>query len=214
MELNRLIDHTLLTQEAGLKEVEKLCREAVEYNFYSVMVNPIWVKTVNEILSGTAVKIGSVAGFPLGANLIGIKAEEAIKAVADGADEIDLVANISALANDQIHLVENEIKVVRDALPFNIILKVIIESNKLSVEQQKEAAKVVINGGAQIVKTGTGFFGPVTIQQIETLKETVGDQIEIKAAGGIKTLSFCQDLITAGANRIGSSSSVSIMQQI
>lgn len=213
MNFSKFIDHTLLTQEADLEDIKKLCREAFEFDFYSVIINPILVKTARQALLGTEIKIGAVAGFPLGANLTEIKLQEALKAVADGADEIDLVANISALAHNEFNRAEDEISVIRQALPYNTVLKVIIESNKLSVEQQKNAAQAVINGGAQMVKSGTGFFGPVTISQIETLKHAVGDQIEIKAAGGIKTLSFCHNLVKAGASRIGSSSSVSIIKE-
>lgn len=214
MKINQMIDHTELKQEASEEEIKKLCAEALEYNFYSVMINPVWVKLARQELTGSKIKVGTVVGFPLGANRTEIKKQEALLAVADGADEIDLVANISGLANDQFEPVEDEIKIIREALPYNTILKVIIESNKLSIEQQQKAAKIVLSAGAQMVKSGTGFFGPVTIQQIETLKEAIGDKIEIKAAGGIKTLSFCYDLISAGASRIGCSASVAIMNEL
>jgi len=153
----------------------------------------------------------SVAGFPLSASRPDVKLFEATKGVSDGASEIDMVANVGWLASERYTDVEDEIRLLRKGLPYNVVLKVIIEAGKLSPEQQVEATKCVINGGAQFVKTCTGFFGGATVEQVRTLHKAAGGQIEVKASGGIKTLEQCRKLLTAGATRLGSSSSVAIM---
>ncbi len=212
--LNRKFDHATLHSEVTEKEIIKCCEEAIEYDFYSVAINPVWVKSAAEFLSGSKVKILSVSGFPLGASRTDVKVIEAIKGVDDGAHEIDMVANIGWLASGKYSEVEREIEIIRENLPFNVLLKVIIEAGKLSIEQQIEATKCVMNGGAQFVKTCTGFFGGATIEQVKTLKSVSKDKIEVKASGGIKTLKQCKDLIEAGADRLGSSSSVNIIHEL
>jgi len=212
-ELAALFDHAALMPEVGEAEIEQVCREAAEFGFFSVAVNPIWVTQCTEHLRGTTVKILSVSGFPLAANRTDIKVAEAAKGVADGAHEIDMVANVGWLASNRFLEAEQEITAVRRDLPHNIILKVIIEAGKLTTEQQKQATRAVINGGAQFVKTCTGFFGGATVEQVQTLAEAAGGKIEVKASGGIKTLSQSLDLVEAGSTRLGSSSSVSIMRE-
>ncbi|RKX20878.1 MAG: deoxyribose-phosphate aldolase [Candidatus Zixiibacteriota bacterium] len=212
--LNRKFDHATLHSEVTEKDIIKCCKEAIEYNFYSVAINPVWVKVAANFLSTSDVKILSVSGFPLGAARTDVKVIEAIKGVDDGAHEIDMVANIGWLASDRYSEVEREIEIIRENLPFNVLLKVIIEAGKLNIEQQIEATKCVMNGGAQFVKTCTGFFGGATIEQVNVLKSIAKDKIKVKASGGIRTLKQCKELIEAGANRLGSSSSVSIMHEL
>ncbi|MFQ6008670.1 MAG: deoxyribose-phosphate aldolase, partial [Candidatus Zixiibacteriota bacterium] len=164
-------------------------------------------------LQGSSIKILSVAGFPLGASRTDIKVMEAVKGIRDGAHEIDMVANIGWLVSDRFSQAEKEIAEVRKALPYNVILKVIIEASFLSEEQQVAATKSVINGGAQFVKTCTGFFGGATVEQVRTLYHAASGQIEVKASGGIRTLKQCWQLLEAGATRLGSSASVAIMKE-
>jgi len=211
--LNNYFDHTALKPDVNERAITNLCKEAIKYNFFAVAVNPIWVKTAAEIVQGTNVKVVSTVAFPLGANRTDIKTDEAARAVSDGADEIDMVANIGWLKSGEFAKVEQEIKNVRKSVPFNVLLKVIIECSLLTKPEQISAAKAVINGGAQFVKTSTGFSGGVTFEQVKILFEAVSGQIEVKASGGIKTARQCQELIECGASRLGSSSSVAIVQE-
>jgi len=212
--LNKRFDHAALKPEVDEAAVRKLCREAADYQFYSVAVNPCWVASAVEVLRGTDVLVLSVSGFPLGAARTDIKVIEAAKDVSDGAREIDMVANIGWAVSNRWRDVEQEIKIVRENLPHNVLLKVIIEAGKLTVQQQREATKCVINGGAQFVKTCTGFFGGATVEQAKTLSEAAEGQIEVKASGGIRSLEQCLQLLEAGATRLGSSASVSIMGEV
>lgn len=210
--LNRYFDHTNLNIDASEKNIERLCDEALKYDFYSVVVNPVWVSFAKKYLQNSNIKITSVAGYPLGANRTDLKILEAVKAVNDGADEIDMVANVGHLVSNQFSKVEDEIKQIRQKLPYNIILKVIIEAGKLTESQQISSVELIIDGGAQFVKTSTGFFGGATKDQIERLHKAANDRINIKASGEIRTLNDCLALINNGAVRIGSSSSVKIME--
>ncbi len=212
--LNQRFDHATLHSEVDDKAIEIICQEAIEHKFFSIAINPVWTKKAAELTQGTDVKILSVSGFPLGASRTDIKVVEAVKGVNDGAHEIDMVANIGWLASDQFSKAEEEIKIIRENLPYNVILKVIIEAGKLSEAQQIEASKCVVNGGAQFVKTCTGFFGGATVDQVATLYKAVENQIEVKASGGIRTLEQCHALLEAGATRLGSSSSVSILKEL
>jgi len=212
--LHRRFDHAALKPEVNEAAIRRLCHEAREYEFYSVAVNPIWVITARDALRGSKVKILSVSGFPLGASRTDIKVLEAVKGVRDGAHEIDMVANIGWLAASRFHQAEEEIAKVRKALPYNVVLKVIIEAGCLTEKQQVEATKAVINGGAQFVKTCTGFFGGATVEQVRTLYNAAVGQIEVKASGGIRTLEQCRQLLEAGATRLGSSVSVAIMKEL
>ncbi len=213
-DLNRRFDHAALKPEVDEKTVRKLCREAIEHDFYSVAINPAWIRTAADELRGSNVKILSVAGFPLSAARTEVKLFEAVKGVDDGAHEIDMVANVGWLVSNRFKEVEAEISEIRNKLPFNIVLKVIIEAGKLSIEQQVEAVKCVIYGGAQFVKTCTGFFGGATVEQVQTLHKAAGGKIEVKASGGIRTLEQCRELLAAGATRLGSSASVDIMAEL
>jgi len=211
--INRYFDHAALTPDVDEIAINKLCKEAVEYKFFAVAVNPIWVRTAAEIVRSTNIKVVSTVAFPLGANRTDIKTDEAARAVSDGADEIDMVANIGWLKSGEFAKVEQEIKEIRKSVPFNVLLKVIIECSLLTKPEKISAAKAVVNGGAQFVKTSTGFEGGVTLEQVKILFKAVGDQIEVKASGGIKTARQCRQLIECGASRLGSSSSVAIVQE-
>lgn len=212
--LNRRFDHAALKPEVTEKDIIKLCRDAVKYDFFSVAVNPVWVKTARKELTGKNTRILSVAGFPLGASRTDIKINEAVKSVNDGASEIDIVANIGWLVSNNYSQVEREIAEIRNNLPYNVILKVIIEAGKLTKPQQVAATRCVVNGGAQFVKTCTGFFGGTDVLQVSTLFQAAQGKIEVKASGGIRTLEDCQNLLKVGASRLGSSASVAIMKEL
>ena len=211
--LNQRFDHAALKPEVTEQDIETLCHEAIKYNFYSVAINPVWVKTAARTLRGSPVKILSVSGFPLGASRTDVKVIEAVKGASDGADEIDMVANVGWLTVDRFKDAEEEIRIIRENLPYNVVLKVIIEAGKLTQHQQTEATRCVAHAGAQFVKTCTGFFGGATVEQVETLCSAADGKIEIKAYGGIRTLKQCQELLKAGAARLGSSASVDIIKE-
>lgn len=211
MELNQLIDHTLLRPEAMEADVERLCLEAIAYHFYAVVVNPVFVQLASDRLKGSGVKTCSVAGFPLGANRTEIKVVEACRAVEDGAEEIDVVANIGWLAAGRTSEAAKELQAIRRALPEGVILKVIIETPVLGPELWPDAVRAVVDSGADFVKTATGFFGSTPVDHVVRLVEYVGGRIKVKAAGGIRTADQARAMISAGAARIGSSSSVAIV---
>ncbi|MFQ5499273.1 MAG: deoxyribose-phosphate aldolase [Candidatus Zixiibacteriota bacterium] len=213
-DLHRYFDHAALKPEVTEQQIIRLCAEARRFGFFAVAVNPVWVTTAHKECTGSSVQVLSVSGFPLGAARTDVKVIEAVKAVSDGASEIDMVANIGWLVDGQTKKAEEEIAEVRSNLPFNVILKVIIEAGKLQEQQQLEATKAVLGGGAQFVKTCTGFFGGATVEQVRTLRRAAGQNLGVKASGGIRTLQQCQDLIDAGADRLGSSASADIMKEL
>jgi deoxyribose-phosphate aldolase len=212
-QLHSRIEHALLHAEADESAIRRLCAEAIEYDLYAAVVNPVWVKVAAEALFESKVCLVSVVGFPLGANRTDIKVAEAVEAAQDGAHEIDMVANIGWLASNQFSEVAAEIRKVRRQLPPEIILKVIIEAGKLTDHQQIGSVMAVINGGAQFVKTSTGFFGRATVDQVKRLAVSAAGRIQVKASGGIKTVEDCCQLLQAGATRLGSSSGPAIMRQ-
>ncbi len=212
-ELNKYFDHSLLYPETKLEDIISLCRDALEYNFFGIAINPCWVIDAKKELFGSDVKIISVSGFPLSANRVDIKVAEAVLGVEDGADEIDMVANVGYLAMGEYGLVEKEIAEVRKNLPEDILLKVIIEAPRITARAQIDAVKVIINAGAEYVKTATGFFGGATVEIVERLHKTAEGEIKVKASGGIRDLQSVEQLINAGADRIGSSASVKIMEE-
>jgi len=214
MNLTRRIDHTALKSSVTETDIITLCREASEHDFFAVVVNPVWVKPAVHQLSGSRTIVCSVAGFPLGANRVDLKMKEAALAAEDGAIEIDMVANIGWLLSDRFSAVEDEIRQVRGIIPAEVALKVIIEAGHLSHTQQTSATRAVINGRAQFVKTGTGFGEGVTVDQVRNLCSAADGRIQVKAAGGIRTLEQCRHLIEAGASRLGTSSSVRIMAEL
>lgn len=210
--INRLIDHTILKPEATMEDIRKLCIEAKEYNFYSVCVNSAYVNVAYNFLLHSDVKVCSVVGFPLGAMIKEAKAYEAKFAVDSGAHEIDMVANIGFLKSKKIDLFERDIKKVREAC-YASVLKVIIETCLLTDKEKVLACQVAKEYGADFVKTSTGFStGGATEHDIELMRKTVGDKMGVKASGGIKTYEDAVKMINAGANRLGTSGGIAIME--
>ncbi len=210
--LAKYIDHTLLKPDATAYEINKLCEEAVKYGFATVCVNPIYTKRCADNLLGTDVGVCTVVGFPLGANTTASKVFETKQAIEDGAREVDMVLNIAALKNGIDEYVEYDIfRVVRECNPI-AKLKVIIETCLLNEEEKIKACEIVMNAGADFVKTSTGFsVGGATVEDIRLMKKTVGNNIGIKASGGIRDYKTAIQMIQAGATRIGSSSSINIV---
>ena len=213
-EFPAFIDHTLLKPEATEREIVALCQEAAEFHFGAVCVNPCDVVLAAESLRGTKIGIVSVVSFPLGKCRTETKVIEALSAVDDGATEIDMVANRGLLVDNRLSEYEADIRKVRRNLPPEVILKVILEVGALSPLQIEQAVEMSVNAGAEFVKSSTGFFGGCTLEQIETLVRLAGGRIKVKASGGIRTLEACQKLITAGADRIGTSAGVSIFREL
>ncbi|MCH7497929.1 MAG: deoxyribose-phosphate aldolase [Candidatus Marinimicrobia bacterium] len=206
-----MIDHTLLKSDATEEEITRLCREAREYGFASVCVNPVWVRLCKELLVGTAVKVATVIGFPLGAVPSQAKAEEVAQAVADGADELDMVMNIGFLKSGRIQEVEEDIRQVVQAAGGRKV-KVIIETALLTDEEKIKACILAERAGARYVKTSTGFSqGGATVHDIALMRHVVGERLGVKAAGGIHTAEEARQLVAAGASRIGSSASIAIV---
>ena len=214
MNIAQMIDHSLLKSEVTKEEIRRLCEEGKKYGFASVCVNPVWVSLCADFLRGSSVRICTVSGFPLGANKTETKVKEAEIAIKEGADEIDMVANIGALKSGDFKLVEEDIKAVRQAIGKEKILKVIIETAVLTNEEKTRATQITIDCGADFVKTSTGFGYPgATVEDVKLLKKVVGDKIGIKASGGIRDYETALKLIQAGATRIGTSSGVKIVEQ-
>ena len=212
-EMAKYIDHTVLKPEADQTAFDKLCEEAGEYRFKAVCVNSNRVWYVAKKLHGTGVEICSVVGFPLGAMDSRAKAFEAQVAVENGATELDMVMNIGALKSGDIKTVEKDIQAVRTAAPRPIILKVIIETCLLSDEEKILACNLAENAGADFVKTSTGFStGGAVVEDIALMRKTVGPDMGVKASGGIKNWNDAISMIEAGANRLGVSSGVAIIQ--
>ena len=214
MNIAKMIDHSLLKPDATRTQIKQLCKEGRKYNFATVCVNPVWVKLCKKLLAGSTAKICTVSGFPLGASKPEVKAREAEMAIKDGADEIDMVMNVGAFKSGDFKSVEEDIKAVRRAIGNDKILKVIIEAGLLTNEEKVKATEIVKSGGADFVKTSTGFgYGGATIEDVKLLRKIAGDKIGVKASGGIRDYQTAMNLIQAGANRIGTSSGVRIMQE-
>ena len=212
MNLASYIDHTLLKAEATFGQIETLCKQAIQYRFASVCINPSYVRFCRGILKKEEVAICSVVGFPLGANLTVVKAFEAENAIRDGATEIDMVMNVGAFKDKRFDYVLGDIKKVKQICG-NIILKVIIETAYLNDEDKVDACFICRDAGADFVKTSTGFApAGATIKDIKLFKKTIGDSLKIKAAGGIKNRATAEAMIRAGADRLGTSSSIAIIE--
>ncbi len=208
---NKLIDHTLLKANATKGDITKLCDEAMQYDFASVCVNPVWVSYCAEYLKESDVRVCTVIGFPLGANTSQVKAYEAKMAIEEGADEVDMVINIGALKAGDMDTVYQDIQTVVDASQGHCV-KVIIETCLLTDEEKVLACQQAMKAKATFVKTSTGFStGGATIQDVALMKQTVGDQCEVKASGGVKTFEDMEAMVRAGASRIGTSSGISLM---
>lgn len=211
-ELARMIDHTLLRPTASREEIIRLCDEAKEYGFASVCVNPCYVSLAAQRLRLTNVKVCSVVGFPLGANRPDAKVFEAERAISDGAQEIDMVANIGALKSGDHELVKRDIAGVVEACRAVVVSKVIIEAALLTDEEKVTICKIARAAGADFVKTSTGFGpGGATARDVSLMREAVGGEIGVKAAGGIGDIQTAREMVAAGASRIGASASVKIV---
>lgn len=205
MNYNRMIDHTLLAPDATESQIKKICDEAKEHHFASVCVNPSWVSFCAKELKGTDSKVCTVIGFPLGATSTKSKEEELKQAIADGAEELDMVINIGKLKDHQDEYVENEIHALKQ-LCGNLVLKVIIETCLLTDEEKVRVCLLAKKAGADFVKTSTGFSkGGATKEDVALMRKTVGPEMGVKASGGVRTREDMEDKIKAGATRIGTS---------
>ncbi|MBM3259312.1 MAG: deoxyribose-phosphate aldolase [Candidatus Sericytochromatia bacterium] len=210
-----MIDHTLLKADATEDEVRKLCAEARQQRFMSVCVNPGWVKLSAQLLKDSGVKVCTVVGFPLGATDTATKVFETQEAIRNGATEIDMVINVGALKSKDYETVERDIRGVVQACPKGIVSKVILETALLDDEQKVIACALSKSAGADFVKTSTGFStGGATVRDIALMRATVGPELGVKASGGIRDTKTAQDMIAAGATRIGASASVAIVKGV
>jgi deoxyribose-phosphate aldolase len=210
-----LIDHTLLKPEATEDDIKRLCDEAARFHFASVCVNPTWVRASACHLRGTGVPVCTVIGFPLGANLADVKAYETRRAIFDGAREVDMVINIGALKSNDDCAVEHDIRaVVEAAHESGIVCKVIIEAALLTDEEKVRACLAAKRAGADFVKTSTGFSkGGATVADVALMRRTVGSELGVKAAGGVRGLEDARKMVEAGATRIGASVGIKIAQE-
>ena len=208
------IDHTLLRPEATYAQVTQLCREAAEFHFASVCLNPVHVAGARALLAGSGVAVCTVVGFPLGANTTEVKVLETRQAVEAGASEIDMVIHVGALKSGDFAAVESDIRKVADACGPQVLLKVILEAALLNDEEKVQACILAKAAGADFVKTSTGFGpGGATIGDVELMRRVVGLDLGVKAAGGIRDRDTAERMIRAGADRVGASASVKIMRE-
>ena len=209
--ISKMIDHTLLKASATQADIKRICSEAIQYGFASVCVNSCYAKLVTSQLKGTGVKTCCVVGFPLGAMSTAAKAQEARCAVEDGASEIDMVINVGALKEGNDFYVEEDISAVVEAAK-PAIVKVIIETCLLTDEEKVKACELSESAGAAFVKTSTGFStGGANVHDVALMKKTVGNRLQVKASGGIHTPQQAQELIAAGADRIGASNGIALL---
>jgi deoxyribose-phosphate aldolase len=214
MNLASYIDHTLLKPDATVEDIIKLCAEAEQHEFAAVCVNPIYVDLAAHCLAGTGVKTATVIGFPLGASFTETKVAEAKEAVLRKANELDMVINIGAAKAGLWEAVTEDIRQVVKAAD-GAVVKVIIETGLLTDDEKRHACQAVLDAGAQYVKTSTGFGpGGATVEDVRLLKQVVGDKIGIKASGGVRTKEQAQELIAAGATRLGTSAGIAIADKV
>ena len=213
MKLNKYIDHTLLKQDATEEQIDRLLSEAKDYDFASVCVNPCWVAHAKSGLAAdTEVKVCTVVGFPLGATTSAVKAFETKEAIQNGADEIDMVINVGAIKSGNADLVESDIRAVVEASGDKLV-KVIIEACLLTDEEKVLACQLAQKAGADFVKTSTGFStGGATLPDVQLMRQTVGPDMGVKAAGGARSYADAVAFVEAGATRIGTSSGVAILK--
>ena len=213
MELNKLIDHTLLKATATISEIETLCKEAVEYDFDSVCVNSGYVVTAKKFLTGTDIKVCSVVGFPLGAMSAKAKYFETGEALADGADEIDMVLNVGWLKSGKTNQVLDEIIALKRCVGENRVLKVILETCYLTDEEKRLACRLALDAKADFVKTSTGFgTGGATLDDVKLMKECVQHKAKVKASGGIRDYETAMQYVNLGVERIGTSNGIAILK--
>ncbi len=217
-EMAKLIDHTILKANATEEEITQLCREAAEYGFASVCINPYHVPLAHKLLADSGVPVCTVIGFPLGASATAVKAYETTEAVKAGAKEVDMVINIGLLIKGQNELVQKDIQAVVDAaaaVDKSAIVKVIIETSYLTDEQKVTACKLAKEAGAHFVKTSTGFSASgATVEDIRLMRQTVGPDIGVKASGGIRNTQQALAMVEAGASRIGASAGIAIIAEL
>lgn len=213
MEINKYIDHTVLKATTTPKDIEKLCNEAKEYKFYSVCVNGCYVPLCKKLLVNTDVKVAAVIGFPLGAMSTEAKVYEAKKCIEDGANEIDMVINVGMLKAKEYDYVKEEIRQIKEAIGTNV-LKVIIETCYLTDDEKVKACELAVEAKADFVKTSTGFgTNGATFEDVALMKKTVGNRAKVKASGGVKTYETAAKYIELGAERLGTSSGIQIMNK-
>ena len=213
MKDSKYIDHTVLKAFTTEDQILKLCQEAVEYDFKSVCINPCWIPTAKHVLHGTNVLVCTVIGFPLGANTVDVKCYETTRAIADGADEVDMVINIGRAKMHDYDYIEEEVRQVVKAAN-GVLVKVIIETCYLTDEEKVEVCKRCVAAGANFVKTSTGFgTGDATIHDVELMYNTVNHHCLVKASGGVKTVEDFENMKACGASRIGTSSGTSLMKK-
>jgi deoxyribose-phosphate aldolase len=217
MQLNKYIDHTILKPTTTLEDIKNLCMEAVEYDFAAVCIPPPFVKLAKQFTSSTTTKVATVIGFPFGYSPIEAKVAELILALVDEADEIDMVANLIAIRNKDWDYIEKEINTIINIIrnqPKKIILKVIIESGILLEEEIIKCCEIYTKYGVDYVKTSTGYAEKgATIEAVKIMRAHLPQNIQIKASGGVRTFAFAQELIAAGATRLGTSSGVALMKE-
>ena len=212
MGLNKYIDHTILKATASSADVQKLCEEAIEHEFYSVCINGCYVADAKHLLQGTDVKVAAVVGFPLGAMTTASKVFEAKEAIENGASEIDMVINVAKLKDGEFDYVENEIRLIKEAIGDNV-LKVIIETCYLTDEEKVKACELSLVAKADFVKTSTGFgTGGATYEDVKLMKSVVGDNAKVKASGGVRDKETAQKYVDLGAERLGTSSGIEIVK--
>lgn len=215
MQLNRYIDHTILKPVTTLEDIKKLCMEAVEYDFAAVCVPPPFVKLAKTFVGGTNTKVATVTGFPFGYSAIEAKVAESVLAIIDGADELDMVANILAVRNGDWAYLEKEIATIMPLIRNKQrVIKVIIESGILLEEEIIQCCELYARYGVDFVKTSTGYAEKgASVEAVQLMRKHLPANIQIKASGGIRTFAFAEELVNAGATRIGASASVELMQQ-
>ena len=212
MGLNKYIDHTILKATASSSDVQKLCEEAIEHEFYSVCVNGCYVADAKQLLQGTDVKVAAVVGFPLGAMTTAAKVFEAKEAIENGASEIDMVINVAKLKDGEFEYIENEIRQIKEAIGDNV-LKVIIETCYLTDEEKVKACELSLVAKADFVKTSTGFgTGGATYEDVKLMKSVVGENAKVKASGGVRDKETAQKYVDLGAERLGTSSGIEIVK--
>lgn len=211
-DIARLIDHTALRPEIAGVQIEELCKEALQYHFYSVCINPCFIQLAKSFLANTEVKVCAVIGFPLGATLSRVKAYEANEALKEGAEEIDMVINISALKDKDYQKVKKDIEEVVSATK-GLVCKVILETVLLTNQEKEIGCEIAGEAGAHFVKTSTGFDkGGATVEDVRLMRKIVGNSMGVKAAGGIRNYETAYKMVEAGATRIGASKGVEIVR--
>lgn len=215
MNIAAYIDHTILKPDTTLEDIRRVCNEAKEYGFAAVCIPPLYIKSAVELLDGSAVKKAAVIGFPMGYTAIEAKLAEVVLAIVDGADELDMVMNISAVKNNDWQFIAHEINAILPVIKNkNRVIKIIIETGLLTSDEIIKCCELYGAAGVDFLKTSTGFSGKgASVADVQLMRQYLPSHIQIKASGGIRSYSFACELIKAGANRIGCSSSVEIIRQ-